>query len=85
MSNTEDRNDETLDSVFDDEDVSAEDTGVNAEVDDDFDYLKEIEEIEYRKARLDTESIDDIFANVEDINKIPIVSVDSKEDKNKKE
>ena len=46
---------------------------------------KEIEEIEYRKARLDTESIDDIFANVEDINKIPIVSVDSKEDKNKKE
>lgn len=46
---------------------------------------KEIEEIEYRKARLDTESIDDIFADVEDINKIPIVSVDSKEDKNKKE
>ncbi len=46
---------------------------------------KEIEEIEYKKARLDTESIDDIFADVEDINKIPIVSVDSKEDKNKKE
>ena len=53
MSNTEDRNDETLDSVFDDEDVSATDTDVNTEVDDDFDYLKEIEEIEAQEKELE--------------------------------
>ena len=45
---------------------------------------EEIEEIEYEKASLDNESIDDIFSNVEEIDEIPIVSVDSKK-KNKKE
>ena len=45
--------------------------------------LEEIEEIEYEKASLDNESIDDIFSSVEEIDEIPIVSVDSK--KNKKE
>ena len=44
---------------------------------------EEIEEIEYEKASLDNESIDDIFSSVEEIDEIPIVSVDSK--KNKKE
>ena len=44
---------------------------------------EEIEEIEYGKASLDNESIDDIFSSVEEIDEIPIVSVDSK--KNKKE
>ena len=37
------------------------------------------EEIEYEKAKLDNESIDDIFAEVEDIDDIPIISIDSKE------
>ncbi|MBQ1781450.1 MAG: topoisomerase IV [Methanobrevibacter sp.] len=40
---------------------------------------EEIEEIEYEKAKLDNESIDDIFAEVEDIDDIPIISIDSKE------
>ena len=47
------------------------------------DRKKKIEEIEYEKASLDNESIDDIFSSVEEIDEIPIVSVDSK--KNKKE
>ena len=42
---------------------------------------EEIEEIEYEQVKLDTESIDDIFAEVEDIDEIPIISIDSKEDK----
>ena len=46
-------------------------------------FCEEIEEIEYEKASLDNESIDDIFSSVEEIDEIPIVSVDSK--KNKKE
>ena len=42
---------------------------------------EEIEEIEYEQVKLDTESIDDIFAEVDDIDEIPIISIDSKEDK----
>ena len=42
---------------------------------------EEIEEIEYEKAILDNESIDDIFAEVEDIEDIPIISIDSEEEK----
>lgn len=40
---------------------------------------EEIEEIEYVEAVHDGESIDDIFAEVEDIDDIPIISIDSKE------
>ena len=39
------------------------------------------EEIEYEQAILDNESIDDIFAKVEEIEDIPIISVDSQENK----
>ena len=42
---------------------------------------EEIDEIEYEKAILDNESIDDIFAEVEDIEDIPIISIDSEEEK----
>ncbi len=44
---------------------------------------KEIEEIEYEQAIRENESIDDIFAEVEDFEDIPIISVDG-EDKLKK-
>lgn len=40
---------------------------------------KEINEREQKKAQLEGESIDDIFAGIEEIEDIPIVSVDSKE------
>ena len=40
------------------------------------------EEIEYEQVQLDNESIDDIFAEVEDIDDIPIISIDSEEKKN---
>lgn len=40
-----------------------------------------VEEIEYDQAILDNESIDDIFAEVEEIEDIPIISVDSQENK----
>ena len=40
---------------------------------------EEIEEMEYNKALLESESIDEIFAEVEDIEDIPIISIDSKE------
>jgi hypothetical protein len=40
---------------------------------------EEIEEMEYQQAQLENESIDDIFAEVEDIEEIPIISIDSKE------
>ena len=40
---------------------------------------EEIEEMEYEKAKLESESIDDIYAEVENIDDIPIISVDSKE------
>ena len=39
------------------------------------------EEMEYEKAKLESESIDDIFAEVEDIEDIPIISIDSEEKK----
>ena len=42
---------------------------------------EEIEEIEYEHAKLESESIDDIFAEVEEIEDVPIISVDSKEKK----
>ncbi len=45
---------------------------------------EEIEEIEYEKASLDSESIDEIFSNVEEIDEIPLVSVDSKNTKKDK-
>ena len=44
---------------------------------------EEIEEIEYKQAILDNESIDDIFAEIEEIEDIPINSVDSQENKKK--
>ena len=43
----------------------------------------EIEEMEYEQVVSESESIDDIFAEVEDIDEMPIISVDS-EDKTKK-
>lgn len=39
------------------------------------------DEEEYEKAHLDDESIDDIFSEIEDIDEVPIISVDSKEEK----
>mgnify|MGYP003288765093 CR=1 FL=1 len=39
------------------------------------------EEIEYEKVQLDNESIDDIFAEVEDIDEMPIISINSEEKK----
>jgi len=42
---------------------------------------EKIEEIEYEQAKLESESIDDIFAEVEDIEDMPIISIDSKEEK----
>lgn len=42
---------------------------------------EEIEHLEYEQARLDYESIDDIFAEVEDIEEMPIISIDSEEKK----
>jgi hypothetical protein len=40
---------------------------------------EEIEELEYQQAVRENESIDDIFAEVEDIDEIPRISVDSKD------
>lgn len=40
---------------------------------------EEIEEMEYEQVQLDSESIDDIFADVEDIDDLPIISIDSEE------
>lgn len=37
----------------------------------------EIEEMEYEQVQLENESIDDIFAEVEDIDEMPIISIDS--------
>lgn len=39
------------------------------------------EEIEYEQVQLDNESIDDIFAEVEDIDDMPIISINSEEKK----
>lgn len=44
---------------------------------------EEIEDIEYEQVKLDSESIDDIFAEVEDIDEIPIISIDSEDKKEK--
>lgn len=41
--------------------------------------IEKIEDIEYKQAKLDNETIDDIFAEVEDIDEIPIISIDSEE------
>ena len=41
----------------------------------------EIEEIEYNKVVLESESIDDIFAEVEDIDNIPIIDGENKKEK----
>ncbi len=41
--------------------------------------IEEIEDIEYKQAKLDNETIDDIFAEVEDIDEMPIISIDSEE------
>lgn len=38
-----------------------------------------MEEVDYEQAKLEGESIDDIFSEVEDIEEIPIISIDSKE------
>lgn len=66
---------ERLDDIPPAKEKPAERKGLTAE---------EIEEREYEQAKLDNESIDDIFAEVEDIEDIPIISIDSQED-NKKE
>ena len=42
---------------------------------------EEIEEIEYEQTKLDSETIDEIFAEVEDIDEMPIISIDSEEKK----
>ena len=42
---------------------------------------EEIEDIEYEQAKLDSETIDEIFAEVEDIEEMPIISIDSEEKK----
>ncbi len=45
--------------------------------------VEEIEDIEYEQVKLDSESIDDIFAEVEDIDEMPIISIDSEDKKEK--
>lgn len=40
---------------------------------------EEIEEMEHDQVILDSESIDDIFAEVEDLEELPIISIDSKD------
>ena len=42
---------------------------------------EESTEIEYEQSELENESIDDIFAEVEDIEDMPIISIDSEEEK----
>lgn len=42
---------------------------------------EEIEEMEHDQVILDSESIDDIFAEVEDLEELPIISIDSKDTK----
>ena len=42
---------------------------------------EEIEDIEYEQAKLDSETIDDIFAEVEDIDEMPIISINSEDKK----
>ena len=40
-----------------------------------------LEDIEYEQVKLDSETIDDIFAEVEDIEEMPIISIDSEDKK----
>jgi hypothetical protein len=40
---------------------------------------EEIEEMEHDQVILDSESIDDIFAEVEDLEELPIISIDSED------
>ena len=42
---------------------------------------EEIEHIEYEQTKLDSETIDEIFAEVEDIDEMPIISIDSEDKK----
>ena len=42
------------------------------------------EEIEYEQVKLENESIDDIFAEVEEMENLPIISIDSEEENKKK-
>ena len=42
---------------------------------------EEIEDIEYEQVKLDHETIDDIFAEVEEIEEMPIISIDSEDKK----
>lgn len=42
---------------------------------------EEVKQMEYEQAELENESIDDIFAEVEEIEDIPLISIDSKEEK----
>ncbi len=42
--------------------------------------IEEIEDIEYKQAKLDNETIDDIFAEVDEIEDIPIISIDSEKE-----
>ena len=44
---------------------------------------EEIEDMEYEQVKLDHETIDDIFAEVEDIDEMPIISIDSEDKKEK--
>ena len=43
--------------------------------------IEEYEEVEYIEVQHGDESIDDIFAEVEEIDDLPIISIDSKEEK----
>lgn len=65
---------EELDKIPPAREKPAEKKGLTAE---------EIEEIEYNKVVLENESIDDIFAEVEDIDDIPIISIDGEDKKEK--
>ena len=42
---------------------------------------EEIEHIEYEQTKLDSETIDEIFAEVENIDEMPIISIDSEDKK----
>lgn len=66
------KTEEKIDNIPQPKEKSSEEQGLTSE---------EIEDIEYEQVKLDTESIDDIFAEVEDIDDLPIISVDSKEEK----
>lgn len=60
------------------ENVNAEKDGIILENDESEEELNEEEE--YKKAQLDNESIDEIFADMKEIEEVPIISIDSKEE-----